>query len=74
MFRFLIPFPDGTVWDVAIGANTLEDAVDQYTKLWWNVTTPGAIAVYHNTCLAGRILPVYNPQTDENEPLFQPWP
>jgi hypothetical protein len=74
MFRFLIPFSDMTVWDVAIGAIDLEAAVDEYKRFWWNPCTPGAIAVFHNQCLAGRILPILNEETGENEPLFQPWP
>lgn len=74
MFSFIIPFMDGTVWDVRIGAKDLASAVDQYNRLWWNPGTTGSIGVWHNHCLCGRILPVYNMQTDQNDPLFQPWP
>ena len=73
MYRFIIPFNDGSVWDVAIGANSLDEAVDQYARLWWNPCTAGAIAVYFNQCLEGRILPVLDNETGENVPLYQPW-
>jgi hypothetical protein len=74
MYRFIIPFSDGKVWDLAIGANSLAEAVDQYQRYYWNPCTPGAIAVFFNHCLEGRILPILDQQSGENVPLFQPWP
>jgi hypothetical protein len=74
MFRFIVPFSDGTVWDVAIGATDLAAAVNQYIRFYWNPGTTGAIAVWHNAALTGRILPVFNIQTECNDPLFQSWP
>ena len=34
----------------------------------------GAIAVFHNHALVARVLPIYNIQTEEAEPLLQEWP
>lgn len=73
MYRFLIPFADGSVWNVAIGAKDLTDAVDQYQRYHWNPNTTGAVAVYFNHCLEGRIIPVYDEATDENRPRFEQW-
>lgn len=74
MFRFLRPCLDGSVVDTAIGACDLAAAVDQYFRYHWNCETPGAIGVWHNHCLEGRIVPVLDQETGENVPLFQPWP
>lgn len=74
MFRFIIPFQDLSVWDVAIGATDLDAAVDQYLRLYWNPCTVGAIAVFHNHALVGRIIPKSTPETEDNVPLFQEWP
>jgi hypothetical protein len=74
VFRFLQPFSDGTVWNVTPGGRDLAEAYDLFRRYWWNPTTVGAIAVYHNAALVARVLPVYNIQTECNDPLFQEWP
>jgi hypothetical protein len=74
MFRFIIPFPDGTVWDVPIGAQDLDGAFEQYRRYWWNPLTTGAIGVWHNHALVTRVLPEFDPDTEENLPKLEPWP
>jgi hypothetical protein len=74
MFHFIVPFSDGTAWHVMLGGRDTADAVDQYIRLYWNPGTTGAVGVWHNSCLAGRILPVFNIKTECNDPLFQSWP
>ena len=72
MFRFLFPFEDNTVLNIAIGARDLAGAFDQYRRYWHNPGLFGAIAVYHNAALVARVLPILNTETDELEPqLFE---
>ena len=44
MFRFIQPFPDGTVWNVTPGED-LAEVNDLFRRYWWNPCTAGAIVV-----------------------------
>jgi hypothetical protein len=70
-YRFLLPFPDGTVRNVPPGDRDLAEAYDLFRRYWWDPGTVGAIAVSHNHALVARVLPVLNIQSEKNEPLLQ---
>ena len=71
MFRFFRPCLDGSVVDTAIGARDLAAAFDQFRRYHWLCTTPGAIAVFHNHTLVGRVLPELDEASGENVPMLQ---
>ena len=71
MFRFVFPFQDNTVFNVALGGKDLAAAFDEFRRYWWNPGIPARIGVWHNAALVAAVLPVYNEQTGENDPVMQ---
>jgi hypothetical protein len=74
VWRFILPFSDGTVFSVALGGKDLAEAYSEYTRYYWSCETPGAIAVFHNAALVGRVLPIYDEATDAMRPTLDLWP
>jgi hypothetical protein len=73
VFRFVLPFSDGTVFNVALGGKDLAEAYSEYKRYYWSCETPGAIAVFHNAALVARVLPVYDEETDSMRPKLKMW-
>ena len=71
MFRFILPFPDNTVLNVAIGANDLPAAFEQFTRDWWNCGMTGAIGVWQNHALVARVLVAMDKDTGDLVPYLQ---
>jgi predicted HicB family RNase H-like nuclease len=74
VWRFVIPYADGTIMNVALGGKDIGKAFSELRRYYWNPETPGAIGVWHNYALVARVLPVFNVETERNEPLLQLWP
>ena len=72
MFHFISPNADGTVMHIAIGANDINAAFEQFQRDWFRPTMNRSIGVWHNAALTHRVLPVYNVQTDSLDCFIQP--
>lgn len=71
MFRFIMPFDDGTVLNIAIGAKDVDAAFHQFRIQWWNCGMSRAIGVWHNAALTHRVLPIYDQGKDEMDCFLQ---
>lgn len=71
MFRFIMPFEDGTVLNVALGGKDVEAAFAEFRRNWWTVEMTRAVAVFHNSALTHRVLPIYDSGKDEMDCFLQ---
>lgn len=71
MFRFILPFEDGTVLNIALGGKDVEAAFSEFRRNWWTVEMTRSIGVWHNAALVGRVLPIYDQGRDEMDCFLQ---
>ncbi len=58
-YRFLCPNADGSVIDVAIEADDLQAAVEDFADNHWHPDMTGTFAVWCGERLAARVMPVW---------------
>jgi hypothetical protein len=71
LYRFLCPRLDGSVIDVAIEADDLQAAVDDFADNHWQTEMSGTFAVWSGQRLAARVMPCWNAACGEVRPMYQ---
>jgi hypothetical protein len=70
-YRFISPNPDGSVIDVALEADDLQAAVDDFADNHWRPEMTGTFAVWCGLRLAARVMPLWDAASGEVRPMWR---
>lgn len=76
MFCFVSVSNGQVVGNLCFGGHDIHDAYRQFSEFYWRCSNEmnSAIAVFHNSALVGRVLPIMNVHTNEMESFLQELP
>ena len=57
MYRFVYAFPDGRVYNRAVGGKDLQESFETFVRVHWQPNDPpGTLAVFQNHAVVARVL------------------
>lgn len=72
MWRYIYAFPDGRIYNRAVGGKDLAESFETFARIHWQPDEPpGSLAVFRNHAVVARVLMGRDNETGDLVPYLQ---